>query len=204
MDTTILARHLPRHLPLITPRIKFLPAVLDSLPTITPRINFATRLAQDSDCTLLGLEGDSNWQSGRHKHQPTLTSSDQLELLDALDNFDESVTDIEVILSNNKKIPKPPGQPGRPHSGGYNLETMIKAWGGKLIDEVKVSTTDLSVIHAITIYYPLQDICKTSRRQRTRHHKVISAPRIIVVEKGLPSGEKYIFILTNGLSESLP
>jgi hypothetical protein len=75
------------------------------------------------------------------KRSGPMIEHEMMELSDAPDGNESELsdpeTDIDEILSNNKKIPKPPGQPGRPHSGSYTLETMIKAWGKELINEVK-------------------------------------------------------------------
>lgn len=39
------------------------------------------------------------------------------------------------------KIPKPRGEPGRPHSGGYNLENVLakNGWGSKKFKKLKVN-----------------------------------------------------------------
>jgi hypothetical protein len=57
-----------------------------------------------------------------------------------MDSDDESIVTDEEMSNNNELIPKPPGEPGRPNSGGYNIENEIHAWGPKKISQVNVSS----------------------------------------------------------------
>jgi hypothetical protein len=49
-----------------------------------------------------------------------------------IDSDDESVMhldpDEERLLNDNEKVPKPPGEPGRPRSGGYNVKNELHGW----------------------------------------------------------------------------
>lgn len=137
MDSSILTRHLP----LITPRIEFSAVILDSFPIITARIDLATKLGnncQHSDKSGEKPAGDNELSN----HQLSDIDHEAMNVDDVDDDDDNgSVIDsIEEILNHNRKISKPRGQPGRPHSGGYNFQMTIKAWGEELIDEVTVSS----------------------------------------------------------------
>ena len=82
------------------------------------------------------LAGDyelSNHELSDHEAMDVVVDDDDNgSVIDSMEN---------ILNHNSKKIPKPRGQPGRPGSGGYNLQLMIKAWGEELIDEVTVGTT---------------------------------------------------------------
>jgi len=53
---------------------------------------------------------------------------------DTMDSDDDSVSmnlaseasDDEILLNNNEKIPKQPGEPGQPNSGGYNIKNEVR------------------------------------------------------------------------------
>ena len=49
------------------------------------------------------------------------------------ENVSEHDATQEAVL-----IPKPFGEPGRPHSGGYNLKEKLIGWTSDFYDEVKV------------------------------------------------------------------
>ena len=35
-------------------------------------------------------------------------------------------------------IPKPSGEPGRPHSGGYSLDNVLSDWGAETLSKLTV------------------------------------------------------------------
>ncbi|PPQ86602.1 hypothetical protein CVT26_015011 [Gymnopilus dilepis] len=50
---------------------------------------------------------------------------DEEEENESSDNSDSEL----LVPPHHRKIPKPQGEPGRPHSGGYTLSKMLKGWG---------------------------------------------------------------------------
>ena len=102
-----------RHLPLITGRIIFTAQVSPDPPTITPRIDFNM---EDLNPSPLGRQ-----ESG----------------IDDLEDSDSVLTDLEEE-PEDEKIPKPPGEAGRPGSGGYNLKEVL-GWTKADFDKVQAS-----------------------------------------------------------------
>jgi hypothetical protein len=116
-----------RHLPLITLRIEFVPQHISELPTITPRTDFSNL----PDSRLIDTMDDVD-----------LTVDSDAEMVDPLpiDSDPES----EDCGVEDEKIPKPPGEAGRPMSGGYNLETAL-GW--------KCNTYNTILVSPYTIYH---------------------------------------------------
>jgi hypothetical protein len=125
-----MALRLHPHLPIITPRIEFSSLTqLRPPPTITPRLDFA-EIMESNSCShavneVTPFEGDSD---------------DEVSIAMDLDLLESEPSDDEVSLNNRDiKIPKPPGEPGRPNSGGYNIENELCAWGADKTSQVMVS-----------------------------------------------------------------
>jgi hypothetical protein len=126
--------YIRRHCPLITSRIEF-SAAASTLPSITPRIEFtADRLSYATGeqrapnggpgVDLVGSgEGDTNSYDGSGSGSGSESG--------------------QVSLRNRKnKIQKPTGEPGRPGSGGYCLETILvrnHKWSKEMLGEITVS-----------------------------------------------------------------
>ena len=115
---------LARHPPLITLRIEFRPSkAAGSLPVLTPRIDFGEEWAL--------LMADTTFD-------PTASIMDT-----NLENESSDLTDDdnENFLGNtdNTKIPKPQGEPGRPNCGGYSIESELHGWSPDLLENVTVS-----------------------------------------------------------------
>ena len=130
-------RSLARHLPSITSRIEFLPSVAaGSQPVITPRIDFDEEWALPTNngprdpLAIVGF--DKNLED---------------EELSVVTEDDDDVEELLQAKSNNSKIPKPQGEPGRPNCGGYNIESELRGWSPDLLENVTVS------INGITYYY---------------------------------------------------
>jgi len=118
------------HLPLITPRIEFSTLFQPRPPTtITPRIDFAD----------LWIGGDN---SASHAIEDVDPSDDEDSASMDL-NSPESESDNEMPSNNNRKILKPPGAPGCPNSGGYNVENELRSWGPDKIAQVMVRSESL-------------------------------------------------------------
>jgi len=47
------------------------------------------------------------------------------------------------IVQSTTLIPKPSGEPGRPHSGGYSLDEVLSPWGVATLAKVTVSYSHL-------------------------------------------------------------
>ncbi|KAJ3500744.1 hypothetical protein NLJ89_g9655 [Agrocybe chaxingu] len=92
-------------------------------PVITPRIDFAVEWAQPFDNPghddANSIAADSN-----NSYEDAMLAS-EIEADNDIPNTEE-----------NKKIPKPPGEPGRPNSGGYNIESELRGWTPALIADV--------------------------------------------------------------------
>ena len=101
------------HLPIITPHIKFSTLSQSHPPTtITPRIDFADL-----------------WTIGNDSASHVAPSDDEDSTSMDLDLPESESSGDEMLSNNNRKIPKPPGAPGRPNSGGYNIENELRPWG---------------------------------------------------------------------------
>ena len=91
---------------------------------ITLRIDFADLWIMDNSHAVSNIvpsDGDSDGDSTAMELDSPVTSDDD-----------------EVPLNNNRKISKPSGAPGRPNSGGYNVEHELRAWGTDKISQVTV------------------------------------------------------------------
>ncbi len=77
--------------------------------------------------------------SGSHAVSPFDSDSDDEDstAMD-LDLLESETSDDEGNNCCDIKIPKPPGEPGRPNSGGYNVENELCAWGGDKISQIMV------------------------------------------------------------------
>lgn len=117
------------HLPIITSRIEFQPIKASCPPIITPRIDF-----------------NQEWGS-EHNHD----ADDDVDMISE-HNYDsehaDSLFDDEDAdeSHHNKKIPKPAGEPGRPNSGGYNIEHKLRGWSPDMVMAVNVSC-DVLLLH---------------------------------------------------------
>lgn len=129
---------LSRHLPLITQRIQFRYARASQPPIITPRINFIDNWASAQDSN-----GES--QDNRHgafaseRPSPEVVLSDDGESELSGSDIEE---DSEPSTTLHGLITKPPGEPGRPNSGGYNLESKLRGWTPKMFSDISVSRFD--------------------------------------------------------------
>jgi len=51
----------------------------------------------------------------------------------------------EEVIESTILIPKPSGEPGRPHSGGYSLDKVLSPWGVATLTKVTVSLFGFSL-----------------------------------------------------------
>jgi hypothetical protein len=120
-----------RHLPLITGRLVFTSQVLPSVPTITPRIDFDMELPSEGS-QVSEERGDDERDDER---------DGSLSELSAIDSDDDD--NVENHWHENSKIPKPVGEAGRPHSGGYNLKEVL-GWPKTDFDKIQVIQQELA------------------------------------------------------------
>lgn len=101
------------------------------VPAITPRINLS----------LLNSIPPGNANPAERE----LTPSEDGSLVDdgesEMSELSELGSDIDSgeALHPAQKIPKPPGEPGRPNSGGYSIEDALVSWGKDEFGKVAVS-----------------------------------------------------------------
>ncbi|CAA7270444.1 unnamed protein product [Cyclocybe aegerita] len=162
MDRTISC-----HLPIITPRIEFTNTnSIRLLPIITPRINFALEwteslhLAEHDDTDSIAAASDN--------------SPDDATLGSEMEDQDD-ITD----LDKNKKILKPPGEPGRLNSGGYNIDNELRGWTLALIADVNQFIKQKADEHL--------DIGQSYSKQRAADVTSVC----LMVKKQFPVVEKY-------------
>ena len=118
-----------RHLPVITNRIVFLSAKSAPLPIITQRTDFAGMWSFDNEFESQYCSREPSQSPGENfpgDNEIELSSRGESEISDEERNDNTAV----------KKVPKPQGEPGRPHSGGYALTKVLKSWG----DDFKIIT----------------------------------------------------------------
>ena len=152
-----------RHLPLTTNRIEFCFSTdAGPLPDITPRIDFGTdrsaalhKSRSQNEVGAIICEGE---RSSSEKSSIARSSTDSD--INGLSSSEREEDPGETTL----KIRKPPGEPGRPGSGGYSIEGALKGWTPDLILDVKVSN------HSASTY---------SSSQRNQNHVKNNAGHIL-------------------------
>ena len=122
---------LSRHLPIITNRMEFKRKKLLPSPSITQRIEFTGLSFGGSDSMLGAVETVTT---------SSIESSPGPEQEDSQSEDDDEGDDERGNGSRSMRIPKPQGEPGRPHSGGYSLTDVLKCWGD---DRLKTITVGL-------------------------------------------------------------
>jgi len=130
MDTIV-----ARHLPLITNRISFTFQPPPPLQPLTNRKEFLDAHEPSALPNPLALPNKApvkysgSVQFGFQKDKAADTEDHWQEIDDEEDGSDE---DGEETFASTMLIPKPPGEPGRPHSGGYSLDEVLSPWGETL------------------------------------------------------------------------
>lgn len=123
--------YIQRHNPLITPRIEFVFAPSASRPLITSRIEFTPeRLAW------------AKAERRRIDEPPILDHGGRGEGNSSACGGSNSDDQQPPSRNRKNKIPKPNGEPGRPGSGGYCLETILvrnHKWSKGVLGEINVS-----------------------------------------------------------------
>ncbi len=119
-----------RHLPLITCRIEFTPLAHTPRPSITACREFT--IAREHSPSPPLIDPGSPSLSDTSDASDGSMHSDDDNPSGSIVGDDDGVDDEDV-----KIIPKPPGEPGRPKSGGYNLEQAL-GWPDAIYQQVIV------------------------------------------------------------------
>ena len=116
-----------KHPPLITPRIEFRPAPPPDLPLLTMRSEYTQDHHRTTNPEAVG-------PAQAHSIQERRSSSE--------DDDQEPLVSMPEQSCTPALICEPPGQPGRPGSGGYCLEEVLRqtnGWTKTSIDRFNVS-----------------------------------------------------------------
>lgn len=127
-----------KYLPIISSRIDFGLNSFIKPPTISARIDFANRL-RTGDTPVTSSESILPLPP---TEEPIKEAPGAEMDIDRLSDFSDlsDISDDEggPGVPDEPKIKKPPGEVGRPHSGGYNLQNVL-SWDDKLYKQVVVS-----------------------------------------------------------------
>jgi hypothetical protein len=166
LPQSTMAPYIRRPLPLITARIEFELESPPALPTITPRMEFTPehlslrRGREGVPITNRHLQCDNQLPTQRRHEQesPLMVHSLGERSTQPAEESDSGLFDLSepnADLSDpegpplprlrrpeaSNKIPKPPGEPGRPASGGFSLEdTLMKShdWSKENLERLTV------------------------------------------------------------------
>ncbi|KAF8873918.1 hypothetical protein CPB84DRAFT_1753136 [Gymnopilus junonius] len=160
---------LSRHLPLIMSCIEFrLDGIAHAPPLITPRIDFSEALAAQQNTT------EDIIPENYPNHIKDSNSSDDARYGDEHEASpsQQGDGDEEFFSSTSVKIPKPNGEPGRPRSGGYNLDEELAAWDAGMLSNVNsyVKTKAKQILNLTKSYsrqdpHKLAEVCFLTSRE---------------------------------------
>ena len=139
-----------RHLPLITSQIEFSLCPWPELPAITPRKCFLDDSIHSPDDV-----GNNNMD------RKAFTSEKASDKASTSDSSSNSGSD-EGFGPGPSLIPKPPGEAGRPQSGGFNLEVSL-GWPKPTFQKILVSPVarlDTNWLTPMQRYTHLQASCE--------------------------------------------
>ncbi len=122
-----------RHRPLITPRIEFRPAPPPDLPVLTTRIDYTPEHFKIGRLESSVAREREQYCTPESSVQGSRSPSEDVEPQIPCPPAQSSTPDL---------ICEPPGQPGRPGSGGYCLEDVLRqthGWSKSSIDRFNVS-----------------------------------------------------------------
>ncbi len=129
-----------RHLPLITNRIPFTFNPPSPLPPLTNRKEFlGNRELSATPPPFLPNKVSPLKYSGSVAF--AFQKGGETENADKGKGAEEEREDEEQdeAIESTTLIPKPSGEPGRPHSGGYSLDDVLSSWGVATLAKVTVS-----------------------------------------------------------------
>ena len=128
LDYNIMDTYLSRPLPVIIASIKFTPRNIGPPPIITFQIDFTTHINNKT----IPLQDNDIMDEPKDTSVP---GPEKTPDYNTANIPDDSTPELIAIT----KIPKPNGEPGRPHSGGYSLEVALGNWAEDLLQVVNVS-----------------------------------------------------------------
>lgn len=128
-----------KHPPMITPRIEFRPAPPPDLPLLTMRIEYTKDRHRTRNPEATGPA---------QAHNDRYSAQEQSASIQERRSPSEDVDEVPLVSIPEQTctpalICEPPGQPGRPGSGGYCLEDVLRqtnGWTKISIDKFNVST----------------------------------------------------------------
>ena len=125
-----------RHLPLITNRISFVFNPPPSLPPLTNRKEFLDTRDTSTTPTRPNHSVLRNQASSLKCSASVQFGFEVEKMTDEGDGEEDE--EVDDIFQSAILIPKPSGEPGRPHSGGYSLDGVLSPWGVAMLAKVTV------------------------------------------------------------------
>ncbi len=122
------------HLPLISTRIEFQINHLPSPPSITLRQDLGRHVKHQIRRKKTPYGKRTPPESEHSSHEEINPGSP----LSSLSGYESSENEDMVTVGKKKAVPKPPGEAGRRHSGGFNLEKAL-GWEAKRYNDLMVS-----------------------------------------------------------------
>ncbi|PPQ74509.1 hypothetical protein CVT26_007979 [Gymnopilus dilepis] len=166
---------LSRHFPVITQRIQFRYAKPPAPPPITPRIDFGGSNSNDE------IERNSSVE-------PAMICNIDSEIVISDDGESEvPCSDEEGTRMVGGMIMKPQGEPGRPNSGGYNLEKTLRGWTPRLFSDVSIFVKSLADVKL--------DMSKSYSRQNASAIKSICTAVRRILNKALLELDPFLYYL---------
>ncbi|KAG2053386.1 hypothetical protein BDR06DRAFT_1008779 [Suillus hirtellus] len=131
---------------ILVPQASIIPTAKASSSTPTPEFKLAKPMRKHSDRSSSPYTKKATSNS-THPHSRMPSPSDSSGSLDSFSDSDSST--LSVSLSEDSKIPKPAGEPGRPGHGGYTLREALD-WNPKSYAKFKRSMHSLINNHLDT------------------------------------------------------
>ncbi|KAJ7730561.1 hypothetical protein B0H16DRAFT_1469533 [Mycena metata] len=146
--------YLDRGLPLISPRMEFSPFPTHQLPSITPRLGY------NSLQRLVGLRTDGEISTHAFTNVGRNAALTQ-DVVGVCSTVNSTMDGTMTTARPKHKYKSPSGQPGRPNSGGYNLEnTLLQEchWTKDKFQRVQIDVHGLAKQTLVTrLSYQMQD-----------------------------------------------
>lgn len=160
----------------LVPQASIVPAARASSSTPAPEFKLAKRRLKHSDHSSSPYPKKAAFPRSRSRSRTPLPS-DSASSLDSLSDSDSSSTS-GASLSEDLKIPKPAGEPGRPGRGGYTLYEALD-WNPKAYTKFKVRKVLLLYPqHRKVTHESPRNICITSSRTTLTRQNVL-LPKVL-------------------------
>ncbi|KAG1812802.1 uncharacterized protein BJ212DRAFT_1482872 [Suillus subaureus] len=122
---------------ILVPKASIISTARASLSTPAPEFKLAKQMRKHSDHSTSPYTKKA---TSTHSHSQMPSPSDSSGALDSFSDSDSSTS--SMSLSEDSKIPKPAGEPGRPGHGGYTLHEALD-WNPKAYTKFKRSMHSL-------------------------------------------------------------